>query len=104
MKRLTALLLCCLMVGSFALQSAAAPLGDLFSAQAQVEQKQPEQSDSDTAPSTPAIDSDYASGAQKLDVSQGTVPFIDESDPLMQNLAVYMVESVSYTHLTLPTT
>ena len=92
MKRLTALLLCCLMVGSFALQSAAAPLGDLFSAQAQVEQKQPEQSDSDTAPSTPAIDSDYASGAQKLDVSQGTVPFIDESDPLMQNLAVYMVE------------
>lgn len=64
MKRLTALLLCCLMVGSFALQSAAAPLGDLFSAQAQVEQKQPEQSDSDTAPSTPAIDSDYATGAQ----------------------------------------
>ena len=56
MKRLTALLLCCLMVGSFALQSAAAPLGDLFSAQAQVEQKQPEQSDSDTAPSTPAIE------------------------------------------------
>ena len=92
MKRLTALLLCCLMVGSFALQSAAAPLGDLFSAQAQVEQKQPEQSDSDTTPSTPAIDSDYATGAQKLDVSQGTVPFIDESDPLMQNLAVYMVE------------
>ncbi|EJW90981.1 protein containing Peptidase S11, D-alanyl-D-alanine carboxypeptidase A domain protein, partial [gut metagenome] len=36
--------------------------------------------------------SDYATGAQKLDVSQGTVPFIDESDPLMQNLAVYMVE------------
>ena len=35
MKRLTALLLCCLMVGSFALKSAAAPLGDLFSAQAQ---------------------------------------------------------------------
>lgn len=92
MKRLTALLLCCLMVGSFALQSAAAPLGDLLSAQAQVEQKQPEQSDGDTTPSTPAIDSDYATGAQKLDVSQGTVPFIDESDPLMQNLAVYMVE------------
>ena len=56
MKRLTALLLCCLMVGSFALQSAAAPLGDLLSAQAQVEQKQPEQSDGDTTPSTPEAD------------------------------------------------
>ena len=36
--------------------------------------------------------SDYAEGAGKLDISQGTVPFIDESDPLMENLAVYMVE------------
>ena len=36
--------------------------------------------------------SDYAEGSEKLDISQGTVPFIDESDPLMENLAVYMVE------------
>ena len=29
---------------------------------------------------------------KKLDISQGTVPFIDENDPQMANLAVYMVE------------
>ena len=33
---------------------------------------------------------DYATGSQKLDISQGTVPFIDESDPLMKDLAVYI--------------
>lgn len=39
-----------------------------------------------------AADTTDNSAAKKLDISQGTVPFIDESDPLMSNLAVYMVE------------
>ncbi len=101
MKRLMSLLLSCAIIGSILGQSAFAVKPDTFSAQAGTKQsEQPpaesqenieNNSDSQEPPTSDKYDADVEA-SQKLDISQGTVPFIDENDPLMQNLSVYMVE------------
>lgn len=96
MKRLLAFLMSLLMAGSML-----SPVLPAF-AESAVETSQSEEEDagteilptdeSETSSEEATQSTDYAEGSGKLDISQGTVPFIDESDPLMDNLAVYMVE------------
>ncbi len=105
MKKLISLLLSCVIVGSMLGQSALAIQPDSYSAtltdeqseQDKPENKEEKKEEEQQTEGEPPADGDsenepYADGSQKLDISQGTVPFIDENDPLMQNLAVYMVE------------
>ena len=93
MKRLMALLLSCLIASSMSL-SAFAESGLTTQTQPQTQQTEQTEGAEEGAESG---ETESTSGANKLDISQGTVPFIDESDPLMQNLAVYMVELTTNT-------
>lgn len=101
MKKLMAFLLSCTIIAGVLAQSALAAPPDFLSANTEITQT--DETDSDTQTDQTASEEneqtaaeeqsgDYATGSQKLDISQGTVPFIDESDPLMKDLAVYMVE------------
>ena len=90
MKRLMAFLLSCLIAGSMSL-STFAESGLTTQTPTQTEQTEGTQQGAETEKT------EADNGAGKLDISQGTVPFIDESDPLMQNLAVYMVELTTNT-------
>lgn len=86
MKKLMALFLSCvILTASVGLDCFAAKKDKKAEDQTQTQQEEQTEDALDT-PSDTELES------QKLDISQGTVPFIDENDPLMKDLAVYMVE------------
>lgn len=96
MKRFLALLLSGLMLCSALGQSACALAPDLLSAETTVEQTAEDETSGSEATDAESNEQTQNS-SQKLDISQGSVPFIDENDPLMDNLAVYMVELTTNT-------
>lgn len=97
MKRFLSLLLCGLMLGSFLGQNAYALTPDLLSAETTVQQTTEEESSEAQTILPENTEQTQDSTTQHLDISQGSVPFIDENDPLMDNLAVYMVELTTNT-------
>ena len=82
MKRFLSLLLCGLMLGSFLGQNACALTPDLLSAETTVQQTTEEESSEAQTILPENTEQTQDSTTQHLDISQGSVPFIDENDPL----------------------